>query len=83
MVNDCCVTLHNAIHVEVASKAGVGDLLVLETLDGDLDSFGSRSASLEVSYTHASSSIDMSVQSFRRARSKLTRYRLRGGPFRS
>ena len=52
MVNNCSITLNSAIHIQVASEAGIGDLLILETLDSHLDRERSITSALEAAHGH-------------------------------
>jgi hypothetical protein len=61
VVNDGCVALNDAIHVEVAPKASIGDFLVLERFDGGLDSFSSGRTSPEELYSHPGGPIVVSA----------------------
>lgn len=44
VIDNYCIALHNPVYSEVAAKACVGDLSVLETLDGQLYRVHSRAS---------------------------------------
>lgn len=52
MINNCSITLNSTIHVQVASEAGIGDLLILETLDSHLDRNRRIASALEAAHGH-------------------------------
>lgn len=54
MVDNGGVALDDAVHVEVAAKAGVGDFLVLEALYRSLDRLGGSSPGLEKFHAYTS-----------------------------
>jgi hypothetical protein len=45
-----CIAFHNTVHVQIAPESGIGDLGILEALDGSLDCFCSCAAGLEESH---------------------------------
>lgn len=54
VVDDGRITLNNAVNREVAPKPGIGDLLVLQALDGGFDRINSSTAGLEKPHGQAS-----------------------------
>lgn len=57
VVDDSCVTLNNAVHVQVAPEASIGDLLVLEAPYGCFDSLGSGCTCFEITNSDPGSSV--------------------------
>lgn len=63
VVDNSSITLDNTVNGKIASKAGIGDLLVFQALDGRLNGIDSGSSSLEKLHGQAGSTSRVSMLS--------------------